>query len=84
MSPIYGCVSIGWVNVYIDVVMQIFLCIRLFERGLAYVGTDYLSYSLWDKYIEYEEMHAQWSHVAMIYTRILEIPNKRLDDYLTR
>ncbi|KAG8640258.1 hypothetical protein MANES_13G040100v8 [Manihot esculenta] len=57
---------------------------RLFERGLAYVGTDYLSYSLWDKYIEYEEMHAQWSHVAMIYTRILEIPNKRLDDYLTR
>ncbi|KDP26468.1 hypothetical protein JCGZ_17626 [Jatropha curcas] len=57
---------------------------RLFERGLAYVGTDYLSYPLWDKYIEYEEMHSQWSHVAMIYTRILEIPNKRLDDYFNR
>ncbi|KAL5996845.1 hypothetical protein ACLOJK_007767 [Asimina triloba] len=27
---------------------------RLFERGLAYVGTDYLSWPLWDKYIEYE------------------------------
>ncbi|KAJ9169671.1 hypothetical protein P3X46_017833 [Hevea brasiliensis] len=57
---------------------------RLFERGLAYVGTDYLSYPLWDKYIEYEEMHAQWGHVAMIYMRILEIPNRRLDDYFTR
>ncbi|WCJ38216.1 Pre-mRNA-processing factor 39-1 [Euphorbia peplus] len=57
---------------------------RLFERGLAYVGTDYHSYPLWDKYIEYEEMHAQWGHVAVIYTRILEIPNKRLDDYLSR
>ncbi|XP_058005800.1 pre-mRNA-processing factor 39-1 isoform X2 [Hevea brasiliensis] len=57
---------------------------RLFERGLAYVGTDYLSYPLWDKYIEYEEMHAQWGHVAMIYTRILEIPSKRLDDYFAR
>ncbi|KAF2292686.1 hypothetical protein GH714_026699 [Hevea brasiliensis] len=57
---------------------------RLFERGLAYVGTDYLSYPLWDKYIEYEEMHAQWGHVALIYMRILEIPNRRLDDYFTR
>ncbi|XP_065875544.1 pre-mRNA-processing factor 39-1 [Euphorbia lathyris] len=57
---------------------------RLFERGLAYVGTDYHSYPLWDKYIEYEEMHAQWGHVGMIYTRILEIPNKRLDDYFSR
>ncbi|EEF35824.1 Pre-mRNA-processing protein prp39, putative [Ricinus communis] len=57
---------------------------RLFERGLAYVGTDYLSYPLWDKYIEYEEMHAEWSRVAMIYTRILEIPNKRLDDFFNR
>ncbi|XP_050208121.1 pre-mRNA-processing factor 39-1 isoform X2 [Mercurialis annua] len=57
---------------------------RLFERGLAYVGTDYLSCPLWDKYIEYEEARGEWSHVATIYTRILEIPNKRLDDYFNR
>ncbi|KAJ6680784.1 PRE-MRNA-PROCESSING FACTOR 39 [Salix purpurea] len=46
---------------------------RLFERGLVYVGTNYLSYPLWDKYIEYEELHAEWGSVAMIYARILEI-----------
>ncbi|CAK7333903.1 unnamed protein product [Dovyalis caffra] len=57
---------------------------RLFERGLAYVGTDYLSYPLWDKYIEYEEVHAEWGRIAMIYTRILEIPNRKLDDYFNR
>ncbi|CAI9297373.1 unnamed protein product [Lactuca saligna] len=54
---------------------------RLFERGLAYVGTDYLCFSLWDKYIEYEYQLQKWSNLAMIYTRILEIPNQQLDRY---
>ncbi|MBA0549291.1 hypothetical protein Golob_020328 [Gossypium lobatum] len=54
---------------------------RLFERGLAYVGTDYLSFPLWDKYIEYEYMHQEWSRLAVIYTRILENPNHQLDRY---
>ncbi|XP_043722636.1 pre-mRNA-processing factor 39-like isoform X2 [Telopea speciosissima] len=54
---------------------------RLFERGLAYVGTDYLSYPLWDKYIEYEYSQQQWCHLAMIYTRIFENPNQQLDRY---
>ncbi|XP_010262449.1 PREDICTED: pre-mRNA-processing factor 39-like isoform X2 [Nelumbo nucifera] len=54
---------------------------RLFERGLAYVGTDYLSHSLWDKYIEYEYSQQEWSHLAMIYTRILENPIQQLDRY---
>ncbi|XP_058101436.1 pre-mRNA-processing factor 39-1-like isoform X2 [Magnolia sinica] len=54
---------------------------RLFERGLAYVGTDYLSYPLWDKYIEYEYSQQEWSHLAMIYTRILENPIQQLDRY---
>ncbi|CAH1435719.1 unnamed protein product [Lactuca virosa] len=53
----------------------------LFERGLAYDGTDYLSFSLWDKYIEYEYQLHKWSNLAMIYTRILEIPNQQLDRY---
>lgn len=56
---------------------------RLFERGLAYVGTDYLSFPLWDKYIEYEYQQQQWSHLALIYTRILENPNQQLDRYFT-
>ncbi|XP_035550356.1 pre-mRNA-processing factor 39-like isoform X7 [Juglans regia] len=54
---------------------------RLFERGLAYVGTDYLSFTLWDKYIEYEYMQQEWGRLAMIYTRILEYPNQQLDRY---
>ena len=59
-------------------------CFRLFERGLAYVGTDYLSFPLWDKYVEYEYMHQEWSRLAVIYTRILENPNQQLDRYLNR
>ncbi|XP_047317553.1 pre-mRNA-processing factor 39-2-like isoform X2 [Impatiens glandulifera] len=54
---------------------------RLFERGLAYVGTDYLSSALWDKYIEYEYMQQEWPRLAMIYTRILENPIQQLDRY---
>ncbi|XWS31372.1 hypothetical protein CRYUN_Cryun23aG0070600 [Craigia yunnanensis] len=54
---------------------------RLFERGLAYVETDYLSFPLWDKYVEYEYMHQEWSRLAVIYTRILENPNQQLDRY---
>lgn len=59
-------------------------CFRLFERGLAYVGTDYLSFPLWDKYIEYEYMQQEWGRLAMIYTRILENPNQQLDRYFNR
>ncbi|KAI4301036.1 hypothetical protein L6164_034355 [Bauhinia variegata] len=56
---------------------------RLFERGLAYVGTDYLSFPLWDKYIEYEYMQQDWGRLAMIYSRILEHPNQQLDRYFS-
>ncbi|XP_031268786.1 pre-mRNA-processing factor 39 isoform X1 [Pistacia vera] len=56
---------------------------RLFERGLAYVGTDYLSFPLWEKYIEYEYMQQDWSRVAMIYTRMFENPNQQLDRHFS-
>lgn len=59
-------------------------CFRLFERGLAYVGTDYLSSPLWDEYIKYEYSQQAWSHVAMIYTRIFENPIQHLDRYFNR
>jgi pre-mRNA-processing factor 39 len=54
---------------------------RLFERGLAYVGTDYRSNTLWDEYIKYEESLQAWSNLAAIYTRILEHPVQQLDRY---
>ncbi|KAL3531190.1 hypothetical protein ACH5RR_010512 [Cinchona calisaya] len=54
---------------------------RLFERGLTYVGTDYQSFPLWDKYIEYEYTQQDWPHVSMLYTRVLENPNQHLDRY---
>ncbi|VYS44941.1 unnamed protein product [Arabidopsis thaliana] len=56
---------------------------RLFERALVYVGTDFLSSPLWDKYIEYEYMQQDWSRVALIYTRILENPIQNLDRYFS-
>ncbi|KAM7268459.1 hypothetical protein ACFE04_010625 [Oxalis oulophora] len=56
---------------------------RLFERGLAYVGSDYLSAPLWDKYIEYEYMQQSWGNIATIYTTILQNPNQQLDKYFT-
>ncbi|XP_048539743.1 pre-mRNA-processing factor 39-2-like [Triticum urartu] len=54
---------------------------RLFNRGLAYVGTDYGSNTLWDEYIKNEESLQAWSHLAVVYTRILEHPIKQLDRY---
>ncbi|XP_051118634.1 pre-mRNA-processing factor 39-1-like isoform X2 [Andrographis paniculata] len=54
---------------------------RLFERALGYVGTDYLCFALWDKYIEYEISQQDWPRVATIYTRVLGIPNQQLDRY---
>jgi len=61
--------------------LNVIFCFRLFERGLAFVGSDYLSYPLWDEYIRYEEAHQAWTHLAMIYTRILENPIQQLDRY---
>ncbi|XP_073063574.1 pre-mRNA-processing factor 39-1-like isoform X6 [Primulina eburnea] len=54
---------------------------RLFERALEYVGSDYLCFPLWDKFIEYEISQQDWPRVATLYTRVLEIPNQQLDRY---
>ncbi|KAK4762621.1 hypothetical protein SAY86_008389 [Trapa natans] len=54
---------------------------RLFERGLTYVGSDYLSYTLWEEYIGFEYKHQDWCRIAMIYTRLLENPILYLDKY---
>eukprot|EP00246_Nothoceros_aenigmaticus_P007867 TRINITY_DN2206_c0_g2_i2.p1 TRINITY_DN2206_c0_g2~~TRINITY_DN2206_c0_g2_i2.p1 ORF type:complete len:724 (+),score=173.25 TRINITY_DN2206_c0_g2_i2:90-2261(+) len=54
---------------------------RLFERGLEYVGTDYLSHLLWDKYIDFEYSQEEFSRLALIYSRVLQIPLQQLDRY---
>lgn len=57
---------------------------RQFKRGLTHVGRDYLCYSLWDKYIEYEFSQQNWSALAYIYIQILTYPKKMLGDYYNR
>ncbi|XBI10262.1 hypothetical protein VPH35_137577 [Triticum aestivum] len=42
---------------------------------------DYGSNTLWDEYIKNEESLQAWSHLAVVYTRILEHPIKQLDRY---
>ena len=77
---LFCCESVTLLNLWSN-----FLCLvvsyRLFERGLAYVGTDYRSNILWDEYIKYEESLEAWSHLAVIYTRVLEHPIQQLDRY---
>ncbi|XP_068666839.1 pre-mRNA-processing factor 39-2 [Aristolochia californica] len=54
---------------------------RLFERGLTFVGKDYLCYLLWDRYLEFEYSRKEWARVAYIYIRILRFPTKKLGSY---
>ncbi|KAK1297602.1 hypothetical protein QJS10_CPB15g01113 [Acorus calamus] len=54
---------------------------RLFERGLSFVGKDYMCHLLWDKYIEFEHSLKQWSQLAHIYVRTLMFPSKKLHCY---
>ncbi|KAL0031827.1 hypothetical protein WJX79_009679 [Trebouxia sp. C0005] len=53
-------------------------------RGLAYVGMDYLSHGLWDKYLTYELGLGAHAQVAQLYSRLLRMPIQRLDEYRTR
>jgi hypothetical protein len=57
---------------------------RIFERGLAYVATDYGSHTLWDKYIQFETAQGSLAAVGDIYTRILRCPLKELERYQNR
>jgi pre-mRNA-processing factor 39 len=57
---------------------------RIYERGVAYVGTDYNAHGLWDKYLGYEGYAGSSEHVAALYTRLLACPIKELDRYYHR
>jgi hypothetical protein len=54
------------------------VCGSLFERGLQYVGTDYLAHALWDKYLQFEQGQGSTSGVVALYSRILSTPLKEL------
>src|SRR5690606_33055680 len=48
------------------------------------IGDDYLAHTLCDKYIEFEESQEEFSNVFSLYTRVLYIPLKSLEQYWDR
>ncbi|CAA6665292.1 unnamed protein product [Spirodela intermedia] len=54
---------------------------RLYERGLTFVGKDYLCNNLWDQYLAFEHSHKQWSRLVDVYIRSLTFPTKKLHSY---
>ncbi|XP_023758120.1 pre-mRNA-processing factor 39-2 isoform X2 [Lactuca sativa] len=54
---------------------------RIFERGLSFVGKDFLSQKLWDVYIRFELSQQQWTFLAHILIRALKFPTKSLHKY---
>ncbi|XP_071715826.1 pre-mRNA-processing factor 39-2 [Rutidosis leptorrhynchoides] len=54
---------------------------RTFERGLSFVGKDFLCHKLWDLYISFELSQQQWSFLAHILVRALNFPSKSLHKY---
>lgn len=57
---------------------------RLFKRGMSFVGKDYLCYSLWDKYIEFEYSHKDWTFHAHVCIQALKFPTRKLHCYYER
>eukprot|EP01025_Chloroclados_australasicus_P022835 TRINITY_DN2337_c0_g4_i1.p1 TRINITY_DN2337_c0_g4~~TRINITY_DN2337_c0_g4_i1.p1 ORF type:complete len:689 (-),score=100.22 TRINITY_DN2337_c0_g4_i1:257-2323(-) len=56
----------------------------IFERGLAYVASDFHgAHVLWDKLVEYETKLGDTVALASTYSRILRMPIKMLDKYYT-
>ncbi|KAK3024028.1 hypothetical protein RJ639_044130 [Escallonia herrerae] len=54
---------------------------RLFKRGISFVGKDYLSHTLWDKYIAFEYSQQHWSSLPRIFLQALRFPTKKLHGY---
>ncbi|XP_076960367.1 pre-mRNA-processing factor 39-2-like [Bidens hawaiensis] len=54
---------------------------RIFERGLSFVGKDFLCHKLWDLYIRFELSQQQWSVLAHLLIRALKFPTKSLHKY---
>jgi len=57
---------------------------RIFERGLALCGTDFLAHALWDKALNFELAAGAPLRAAALYTRVLGVPLRDLDRYWNR
>ena len=57
---------------------------RIFERGLAQCGGDYLAHALWDKALQFELAAGQPLRAAAAYTRVLALPLRDTDRYWNR
>ncbi|KIV78124.1 hypothetical protein, variant 3 [Exophiala sideris] len=58
--------------------------IRLFERGAACVGLDFLAHPFWDKYIEFEERMEGADRIFTILGRIILIPMHQYARYFEK
>ncbi len=58
--------------------------IRLFERGAACVGLDFLAHPFWDKYIEFEERMEASDRIFAILGRIIHIPMHQYARYFEK
>lgn len=55
----------------------------IYERALAYCGSDYLGHQLWDKYIHFEEEQGSALHVVSLYCRAITQPLRELSRYMS-
>ena len=65
-------------------VAQLTLCDRLFERGAAAVGLDFLAHPFWDKYLEFEDRLEAHDRIFAILDRVVKIPMHQYARYFER
>ena len=58
--------------------------IRLFERGAACVGLDFLAHPFWDKYIEFEERMDSHDRIFTILSRVIHVPMHQYARYFEK
>jgi pre-mRNA-processing factor 39 len=57
---------------------------RLFERGAASVGLDFLAHPFWDKYLEFEDRLEAHDKIFAILSRVVHIPMHQYARYFER
>lgn len=57
---------------------------RLFERGAASVGLDFLAHPFWDKYLEFEDRLEAQDKIFAILERVIKIPMHQYARYFER
>lgn len=57
---------------------------RLFERGAASVGLDFLAHPFWDKYLEFEDRLEAQDKIFAILARVVKIPMHQYARYFER